>query len=322
MLRVEPKQVLPAAAALKSLEQKILSNIPKTPRVIVVFGTMGTGKSTVAKELTKHLGLPDDAFLEGDNTLLHPDLADLLAKVKRNEDLTEADVARIVPALIKQMQQKAEEKDENGNEKYPTFVVSQALYFNADRRKILDTFGGPENVAFVWIHTPNPIHISNLYNREYAKSLAETKNPTFTDKLKAFGHGLKALATNVGYSTYFEEPAGEYKLATSVRNLVKFQRGSEPVEAISFPNLGIGETKLMLAALPLAARKKQKKPEEKKDTGSTAAALVGMDVKDMKAFTLPEAQQPSALPVTPNPNPASAQNPMPLPTITITPKAH
>lgn len=199
------------------------------PSIIIVFGEMASGKSTVAKELAyQYFHLPEDAFFEGDDVLNLPCLSDLKNKVKNNEPLNHDDINKLVENLIDQIKKKS-----HGNS---SLIVAQALYFDSDRRKIQDALG-KENVRFIWVKTPVFKRLTQLFNREYQQYLND-KLYSLKNRFYAIWNGIKSIRTNLIYTLYFEKPAEFFDMYSSWMNYIKGIKSLDPVPAIVIENTG------------------------------------------------------------------------------------
>lgn len=178
----------------------------KTPKVIIVFGEMASGKSTAAKELAyRTLKLEKEGFFEGDDVLNLPELKEQKSKVGLNQPLTHSDVEKLVDCLIDEIKKKSTQQS--------TIVVSQALYLNKHRKKIQSEFG-ENNTYFIWVKTSFITQNYRLFLRERAAYLLDNTLSTtssyftrFQNQIFATWHGVKSIATNIKYSQYFEKPS-------------------------------------------------------------------------------------------------------------------
>lgn len=119
-------------------------------RIIIVFGKMGSGKTTAGQMLANQLGFD---FCEGDNSV--PDA--MREKVKKFGDLDKSDIDCLVANLVANI--------ENSMAQDKNIVVSQALYLN-EHRKILQEKFSKYNIEFVCINTPVEKQMAQLAARE------------------------------------------------------------------------------------------------------------------------------------------------------------
>lgn len=120
------------------------------PRIVIVFGKMGSGKTTAGQILASQLGFD---FCEGDNAV--PDA--MREKVKKFGDLDKSDIDCLVANLVANIESSMAQ-DKN-------IVVSQALYLN-EHRKILQEKFSKYNIEFVCINTPIEKQMAQLAVRE------------------------------------------------------------------------------------------------------------------------------------------------------------
>ncbi len=198
-------------------------------KVIIVFGEMASGKSTVAKALAyQHFHLEKDAFFEGDDVLNSQELANLKEKVKINEPLTMQDVERLIDKLIAEI--KARSKN------HSLLIVSQALYFDRHRKQLQDAFG-KDNISFIWVKTPFFTHMYRLFSRELSTYMHD-KEATPTNYFYAIWNGIKSIRTYFVYNPYFELPFGFFKNYSSINNSKNKIKAVDGVSSIVINNNG------------------------------------------------------------------------------------
>lgn len=120
--------------------------------IIILFGEMGAGKNYHGERLAKEKGY---TFYDGDNAVT-PEMMELIKKFKPiSRDIIQHFVTHLISVLIEEA-----DKSTNG------IVVSQALYFDEDRRYmeyVLRSAGF--NVSFFWVKTPFIRNLKQIYSR-------------------------------------------------------------------------------------------------------------------------------------------------------------
>lgn len=122
----------------------------KKPKITIVFGRMGSGKSEAAKILAQMIG---QEFYEGDNDVPKS----MREKVTKFEIPVIEEINELTKNIIAGIKHKLSQNT--------PVVVSQALYLNQHRLQILEAFKDYD-IEFVYIATPIQKQYQQLKSRD------------------------------------------------------------------------------------------------------------------------------------------------------------
>ncbi|KAG9105234.1 hypothetical protein FRC07_009468 [Ceratobasidium sp. 392] len=183
------------------------------PKMVVVMGVSGAGKSTTAQNVARALGV---SFEDGDD--LHP--AANVAKMSRGEPLTDADRA----PWLKRIRERGTELTQNGENRTVVMACSslRKAYRDLLRGKPVDLVTPAEIPATTVAHPPSDHSADQDDTTRVERYIANTSPPLKTyfvfikgprevlwDRMqKRQGHFMKASMLDSQLAT-LEDPTGE-----------------------------------------------------------------------------------------------------------------
>jgi carbohydrate kinase (thermoresistant glucokinase family) len=167
--------------------------IAREPRIVVVMGVSGSGKTTIGQRLAERLGW---AFQEGDS--LHPDAN--IAKMKAGHALTDADRQPWLEALAAWIGRQLE-ADAPG-------VITCSLLKQAYRRQVIGTHA---HVRLVFLHADFQL-IADRLSQRHGHFMPPSLLQSQFDTLEPPGPGEAPLTVDIG------QPADEI-VTTILRQL-------------------------------------------------------------------------------------------------------